>query len=191
MAPSFSYGRGRRLYAYYVSRSILARQPVPPGQFVGRVPAIPLESLVSDRVRRLMGEAQPWTWDDVIRLLDRVELRERSIQLVLRSSELLEPCETVVAAQERLWPNLDDSTRSKLVAALNDPSRLKFSRVSHRRSIAVASQGRSAADRPRGTRQPQGQASPAALPLRYVRACEWSPPLTPRHHLAISLASCR
>jgi hypothetical protein len=73
-----------------------------------RVPASPLEKLVLGSIRQLIG--QQACWDDLHSLLERVELWGRSIQLVLIPELLLEPCEQMAAAVERLQGQVTDGT---------------------------------------------------------------------------------
>jgi hypothetical protein len=101
LTTSFSYGRGGRLYRYYVSPELTPAGALKCGKSGGlRVPASPLERLVLGSVRQLIG--QEARWGDVHSLLERVELWGRSIQLVLSPEPLLEPCEQISAAAERL-----------------------------------------------------------------------------------------
>ncbi|MFP5328551.1 MAG: recombinase family protein [Alphaproteobacteria bacterium] len=91
LTTSFSYGRGGKLYRYYVSGSL------DPDRETGmkkptRVPAAPLERLVASSVRKLVGSGM--LWHEVLTRLIRVELRRRTIQLVLKSDSFLEPGES-------------------------------------------------------------------------------------------------
>nr|WP_166179439.1 recombinase family protein [Altererythrobacter segetis] len=108
MGCTFSYGRGGRLYCYYVSGSLLRGEPRPAGKFVGRVPAAPLEQLVAARVRRLVGERQALEWSAILALLKAVQLHEGSIQLVFRPDALLDPHEAPEAACSRLAVNVPE-----------------------------------------------------------------------------------
>jgi hypothetical protein len=75
---------------------------------VRRVPAAALEKLVREKLTRLTGASQLLSWDAVKEILQRVELRERSIQLVLNVITLLEPHEPVERAFVRLCDALLD-----------------------------------------------------------------------------------
>jgi len=91
MGASFSYGRGGKLYRYYVSGSLDPSRETAT-KSVKRVPASPLERLVASSIRRLVGSEV--TWEEVMTRLIRVELRRRTIQMVLRSDRFLEPGES-------------------------------------------------------------------------------------------------
>lgn len=112
MTTSFSYGRSGRRYRYYVSGSL------DPNRQTGmerpkRVPAAPLERLVASKVRNLVGSEM--TWDEILTPLIRVELRRRTIQLVLKSDRFLDPGESferfVELSEHRMSPDrlIDDS----------------------------------------------------------------------------------
>jgi site-specific DNA recombinase len=103
MTTSFSYGRGGRLYRYYVAGSLdPSRTCIEKAQ---RVPAAPLESLVMSAMRKLV--AVGLTWPRVAELVKRVELHGRSIQVVLNSAEILEPGEPSDAAVLHLAPQVE------------------------------------------------------------------------------------
>lgn len=100
LGTSFSYGRKGKLYRYYVIGSL-----DPSGgrrESANRVPAVQLERLVLRSIGNLVGKHL--AADEVTRLIDAVELRDRSIQIVLRSEKFLEPHEPVSAAVARLQP---------------------------------------------------------------------------------------
>jgi hypothetical protein len=104
MRTSFSYGRGGKLYRYYVSGSL---DPSRPEHSKGakRVPAAPLERLVlralSDVLQRQV------TSTDAMRLIAAVELRDRSIQIGIQNGKLLEPHEPATSAIARLQPRVE------------------------------------------------------------------------------------
>ena len=100
LTTSFSYGRGGKQYRYYVAGSLDplrldSRSPV-------RVPAAPLERLVLQTLCRLLQRQV--TFADALPLIDAVELRDRSIQLVLRPGAMMEPHEPIEAVIDRLQP---------------------------------------------------------------------------------------
>jgi DNA invertase Pin-like site-specific DNA recombinase len=104
MTTSFSYGRGGRLYRYYVSGSLDPSRPDSPKP-ARRVPAAPLERLV---LRTLTGLFhRNLTSGDALSLLNGVELRDRSIQIVVDAGALLEPHEPAAEATARLRPNVE------------------------------------------------------------------------------------
>lgn len=117
LGSSFSYGRGGKLYRYYVIGSL---DPSESGSDrAKRVPAAPLERMVLRSIGALT--AKQITRDEVTAVIEAVELRERSIQVVLRSEYFLEPHESVSAAIDRLEtlvsPDriVSDGTRLRLI----------------------------------------------------------------------------
>jgi DNA invertase Pin-like site-specific DNA recombinase len=101
MTTSFSYGRGGRLYRYYVAGSLDPARPKSPSPIV-RVPAGPLERLVLQTLASLVQSRA--TLAEVLPLISAVELRERSIQIVLGTDAVMEPHEPVDRAVARLQP---------------------------------------------------------------------------------------
>ena len=101
MGTSFSYGRGGRLYRYYVSgsldpnRACHGRPPV-------RVSAGAVESMVQRSLGRLVERAGQLSWDEVRTLLRRVQLNSEETHLVLVADVIREPFEAVEAAALRL-----------------------------------------------------------------------------------------
>lgn len=104
MTTSFSYGRGGRLYRYYISGSLDPSAPET-AKAAKRVPAAPLEQLVLRTLASLL-ERQV-TVDDALPIIAAVELRDRSIQLVVKAGTMLEPHEPAVTAAARLQPRLE------------------------------------------------------------------------------------
>ena len=100
LTTSFSYGRGGRLYRYYVMGSL------DPSTYrsgaAKRVPAAPLERLVLRSLAALIGKEV--TPGEVRPLVKVVELRERSIQIGIGADRLLEPHEPIEVAIDRLRP---------------------------------------------------------------------------------------
>jgi hypothetical protein len=100
MSTTFSYGRGGRLYRYYVSGSLdPLRSADSPTR---RAPAGPLERLVLEIVTELLE--RPIMFEEALALIAAVELHDRSIQIVMAPGAMLEPHEPVESALERLRP---------------------------------------------------------------------------------------
>ena len=99
LTTSFSYGRAGRLYRYYVAGSLDPSRPES-SHPVGRVPAAPLERIVLQSIARLLNRQA--TWSEALPLISAIELRERSIQLVLSAGAFTEPHELIECAVDRL-----------------------------------------------------------------------------------------
>ena len=98
MTTTFSYGRGGRLYRYYVIGSL---DPSPSrSEAAKRVPAAPLERLVLRTAGSLLGREV--TTDEARTVIKAVDLRERSIQIIVAAERFLEPHEPVARAIDRL-----------------------------------------------------------------------------------------
>ncbi|HEX3423350.1 MAG TPA: recombinase family protein, partial [Sphingomicrobium sp.] len=99
LTTSFSYGRGGRLYRYYVVGSL---DPSRPGSSrrAKRVPAAPLEQLVLRAITRLLD--RPVGWAEALPLISAVELHDRSVQLLFDASAFIEPHEPVERTVGRL-----------------------------------------------------------------------------------------
>jgi site-specific DNA recombinase len=101
LTTSFSYGRGGKAYRYYVSPPHL---PAGGGAIENekqlRISAGPLEKLVLQCVRRVLKAHSSWI--ELRKLVHRVEVRDRSIQLVVAPGTLLEPHEPLASAVDRL-----------------------------------------------------------------------------------------
>ncbi|MDP9421363.1 MAG: recombinase family protein [Pseudomonadota bacterium] len=99
MGTSFSYGRGERLYRYYVSgsldpnRSDQSRRPV-------RVSAGAVENMVQKSIARVLGRTV--AWNEMGRLVERVQLNTEQAHIVLALAEFLEPLESAQAGAARL-----------------------------------------------------------------------------------------
>ncbi len=79
MSPSFSYGRRRNLYRYYVSAPLLqGRRRREDDPSIRRVPAPALEAMLTGVLRRLAPTAS-----DPLDLPTRVEIHATSVQLLL------------------------------------------------------------------------------------------------------------
>jgi DNA invertase Pin-like site-specific DNA recombinase len=101
LTTSFSYGRGGKAYRYYVS------PPHTPGGGAAcdneqqlRIPAVPLEKLLLRFVRRVLNADSSWA--ELRGLVQRIEVRDRSIQLVVSPDLLFEPHEPLASAVDRL-----------------------------------------------------------------------------------------
>lgn len=109
MTSSFSYGRGGRCYRYYVSPDALpaARATRREGA-VWRVPASALEDLVLDTLGRVLGFIERPPWKEVSAALQSVEVRERSLHLVMDTSTIAEPHEPTKWLVRRFQDRLRD-----------------------------------------------------------------------------------
>jgi hypothetical protein len=80
MSPTFSYGRRRQLYRYYVSAPLQqGERRRPDDETIRRVPAPALEALLTGVLRRLTASASP----DLLDLPSRVEIRAHWVQLLI------------------------------------------------------------------------------------------------------------
>ena len=104
LTTSFSYGRGGRLYRYYVSGSLDPSRPYGANS-AKRVPAGPLERLVLRRLSDLVQ--RPITFAEALLFISAVELHERSVQLVIEGETLLEPHEPAAEAIARLQAHVE------------------------------------------------------------------------------------
>ena len=92
MSPTFSHGRGGKLYRYYVSAPLQqgARRG-PSDTAIRRISAPPLEVALTTVLRRVI----PGSPDDPITLVARAELHDQSLHCLL-------PIDRIVAMRERL-----------------------------------------------------------------------------------------
>ena len=84
--PSFSYGRGGRIYRYYVaerSPEPMSRQNRP----LHRLPAEQMEAFVQETLARLVGKPGA-AWNDLDALLVMIEIKSRETHLILDSQTL-------------------------------------------------------------------------------------------------------
>jgi site-specific DNA recombinase len=101
MCTSFSYGRGGRLYRYYVSGSLdpnrdsQSRRPV-------RVSAGAVETMVQKALGRLLDQSAHLSWDEVRSIVHRVQLNSEETHVVLVADAIREPLESIEAAALRL-----------------------------------------------------------------------------------------
>ena len=95
MSPTFSYGRGGRLYRYYVSAPLQqgARRD-PSDTAIRRISAPSLEVALATALRRLIAGCP----DDPITLVVRAELHDQSLHCLL-------PIDRIVAMRQRLEPH--------------------------------------------------------------------------------------
>jgi hypothetical protein len=80
MSPTFSYGRRKKCYRYYVSAPLQQGQRRPAGdETIRRVPAPALEARLTGLLRRLL----PSAGSDPLDLLARVEIHAHAVHLLL------------------------------------------------------------------------------------------------------------
>ncbi len=104
MSPSFGYGRGKRIYRYYVSASVLPGRNQRPcrSDIIRRVPAPAIEALVTRSAARLLASERYADWAHCHQHLRRVEIRDESIHLLFESTSLREPHEKDAVLTARL-----------------------------------------------------------------------------------------
>lgn len=105
MTTSFSYGRGGRLYRYYVAGSLDPTRPSNADAPL-RVPAAPLEKLVLDSLTKLRTNHPDW--EESRSMIERVEIWDRSVQMILCADALFEPNENRSARIVRLQEGLGE-----------------------------------------------------------------------------------
>jgi DNA invertase Pin-like site-specific DNA recombinase len=81
MSPSFSYGRGGRLYRYYIAMALQVGRRPSPGA-IERVSAPAIESFLVSEIRRLSGSPDI-TVASLADLVERVEIGSSGTQVVL------------------------------------------------------------------------------------------------------------
>jgi hypothetical protein len=108
MTSSFSYGRRGRCYRYYVSPGALPARTSRVEGIVRRVPAAGLEGLVLRVLGRVLGSSKPPPWHDILPLLHAVEIRERSLHLIIVQSGVAEPHEPTEWLVQRIQGLLRD-----------------------------------------------------------------------------------
>ncbi|MGI9492542.1 MAG: recombinase family protein, partial [Geminicoccaceae bacterium] len=80
MSPTFSYGRGGKLYRYYVSAPLQqGKRPTSDDQIIRRVPAAALEDQLVDVIKRLL----PAGSEDPLDHPTRVEVHPQNLQVLL------------------------------------------------------------------------------------------------------------
>jgi hypothetical protein len=86
MTPTFGYGRGGKLYRYYVAAPLLTGGR-PDDNAPRRLPGEQLDAVVLDHLRRLSGRPEDdWTALDPI--IERIEARNTEAHLLLRAEPL-------------------------------------------------------------------------------------------------------
>lgn len=122
MGTSFSYGRGGRLYRYYVSGSLDPNRD-PQGRRPVRVSAGAVESIVQESLGRLLDQPAHLSWDQVRSIVYRVQLNSEETHLILVADAIREPLETVEAAVSRLArrtsPDSISSTGGRLMLTID------------------------------------------------------------------------
>lgn len=101
MGTSFSYGRGGRLYRYYVSGSLDPNRPKD-GRRPVRVSAGAVESMVRRSIARLLDKPAHLAWEQVMAIVHRVQLNSEQTHIVVSPDAVLEPLESPEAAVSRL-----------------------------------------------------------------------------------------
>ncbi len=158
MCPTFGYGRGGKVYRYYVSAPLqqgVRRKPL--DEAIGRVPAGAIEQVVLDRLSfiRRPGAKPAADWASAVKLLRRVEVHASEVHLLLLGHALFgahaELSVEVISLAKRLGPAervmLDRSDAS--VVRLILPVRV---RVRGGRSWMVVPEGSSAIAKVRADR---------------------------------------
>ena len=109
MSPTFSHGRGGRIYRYYVSTTLQQGQrPSRDDDAIRRAPCEAIDELVLDRVRRI-AKLQPGAgWPMLASLLRRVEIHPTSVHIGLNRPALMpaysDPAVELPRLQKRLAP---------------------------------------------------------------------------------------
>ena len=136
MGTSFSYGRGGRLYRYYVSGSLdpnrdsQGRRPI-------RVSAGAVETMVQRSLGRLL-ERPYLPWDELRSIVQRVQLNSEETHVVLAADAIREPLESIEAAALRLarraWPDTISVAGGHLMLTVDcRPSARRLPQISSRR----------------------------------------------------------
>ena len=114
MSPSFSYGRRKQPYRYYVSAPLQQGQRRRDGdETIRRVPAPALEARLTGLLRRLVPSAA----SDPLDLLTRVEIHAHAVHLLLPAG-LPEGVYHRVLDGETLAPDRQDPSKLRLVLAI-------------------------------------------------------------------------
>ena len=108
MSPTFSHGKGGRLYRYYVSAPLQQGAEVP-ANVPRRVPASKLEELIADTLVRILDSCpRP------LSLVKRVEVHSDAVHLLL-PRHLLTRVDDRLEPGEQVMPDIDDAAASRLV----------------------------------------------------------------------------
>ena len=111
MSPTFSYGRRKKSYRYYVSAPLQQGQRRPAGdETIRRVPAPALEARLTGLLRRLLPSAA----SDPLDLLTRVEIHAHAVHLLLPAG-LPEGVHRRLLDGEELAPDRQDPSQLRLV----------------------------------------------------------------------------
>ena len=88
MSPAFGYGRGGRVYRYYVSAPLQqGRQPVPKEGAIRRIAADAIEDMVRDQLQRRLDAPPDSALTGLLKRVKRVEVDADAIRIeVLRAS---------------------------------------------------------------------------------------------------------
>jgi site-specific DNA recombinase len=90
MSPAFSYGRGGRLYRYYVSAPLQQGRSFPQSSdAIRRIPADAVEDLVGDRLVGLVRTKVGASLRDLVGAIRRVDVDAASIRITLIRSSLV------------------------------------------------------------------------------------------------------
>ena len=111
MSPTFSYGRRKNLYRYYVSAPLQQGQRRRDGDdAIRRVSAPAVEAQLIQLLRRLAPSASP----DPLDLLTRVEIHARSVHLLIPLG-CLEGMRSRLCDAEELMPDRQDPSQLRLI----------------------------------------------------------------------------
>ena len=111
MSPTFSYGRRKNLYRYYVSAPLQQGQRRRDGDdAIRRVSAPAVEAQLIQLLRRLAPSASP----DPLDLLTRVEINVRSVHLLFPLG-CLEGMRGRLCDAEELMPDRQDPSQLRLI----------------------------------------------------------------------------
>jgi hypothetical protein len=114
MSPSFTYGRRKKLYRYYVSASLQqGRRRRDGDETIRRVPGPALEMRLTGLLRRLLPSAA----SDPLDLLSRIEVHARAMHLLL-PARLPEAVHRRLLEDEELAPDRQDPALLRLVVPL-------------------------------------------------------------------------
>jgi DNA invertase Pin-like site-specific DNA recombinase len=108
LSPSFSYGRNREPYRYYIAMELqVGRGRTPASSMIQRVSAPAVESFMVALLRRLSGRDEIDT-PDLLEIISRVELRAAETHVVLNTAALL-PDDHLELAPESVRRRLEPS----------------------------------------------------------------------------------
>ena len=111
MSPTFTRGKHRRIYRYYVSAPLQQGRRRPDGDAaIRRVPGPAIEATVSAALRRLLPAAA----DDPLSRLTRLEVHAHSLQLLMPLSQL-PTLRAHLGAHESVAPDATDPAQLRLV----------------------------------------------------------------------------